>query len=465
VVLSGCVTATLTGQGASVVVPVSCTAAGTCTLTANVTDANGCASQPCTATLTCNDCQPHVQVVKEVACFLGAAGCGTFGPSATGIQDSACPAFCYRVTIKNTDPTVTIKTLVVNDPDLNPPGGDISASFPLPAEGLAPEKSVSADFSPIEMCADHENTVTVTAYSASTATGPSDTQTAKANVYVKKIDVACSISLYSASDSDGIDNQVTLPINSVDVPVQVTLTIKNIGTAAFDVTGVEGLPPLVDCKDTTKPVDLSTVLPTTPVQPGDTIVVLGCWVVSCPGGDLSLKVTVEANDDNGECTYDKAGNKITDVSDSCTAKVICLQGTGCTPGFWKNCTGQWACYTPATGQDATLVKTVFAAAGVQPYTALGNATLHQALSFQGGSGITGAAQILLRAATAAVLNACKTEAGQLSYPLTRQQIIDQVNAALATGNRATILALAATLDGYNNLGCRSQDGTELKCLK
>ena len=39
------------------------------------------------------------------------------------------------------------------------------------------------------------------------------------------------------------------------------------------------------------------------------------------------------------------------------------------------------------------------------------------------------------------------------YPLTQAQIIAQVNTALATGNRATIITLANQLDQYNNLGC------------
>jgi hypothetical protein len=55
VVLSGCIseTVTVTAQNGSVTRSHSCTEPGTCTLTANVTDARGCVSQPCTATHTC----------------------------------------------------------------------------------------------------------------------------------------------------------------------------------------------------------------------------------------------------------------------------------------------------------------------------------------------------------------------------------------------------------------------------
>jgi hypothetical protein len=90
---------------------------------------------------------------------------------------------------------------------------------------------------------------------------------------------------------------------------------------------------------------------------------------------------------------------------------------------------------------------------------LGSKTLLQALSFQGGSTLNGGAQILLRAATAAVLNACKG----IGYPLTEAEIIALVNAKLALCDRAEIIALAATLDGYNNLGCRDANGDSLPC--
>jgi hypothetical protein len=91
----------------------------------------------------------------------------------------------------------------------------------------------------------------------------------------------------------------------------------------------------------------------------------------------------------------------------------------------------------------------------------GSKTLLQALAFQGGSGVSGGTQILLRAATSAVLNACKG----IGYPLTELQIVEQVNAALASCDRATIIALAGTLDGYNNLGCQDLNGNGLKCIR
>src|SRR5205814_97820 len=108
VVLSGCINETITGVTGSVTRSHACTAPGTCTLTANVTDANGCVSSPCTATHTCIPCNPRIVVHKQVVCEE-AAGCGTFGPnldtdnkSASGVKGATCPAFCYRITVENT---------------------------------------------------------------------------------------------------------------------------------------------------------------------------------------------------------------------------------------------------------------------------------------------------------------------------------------------------------------------------
>jgi hypothetical protein len=118
----------------------------------------------------------------------------------------------------------------------------------------------------------------------------------------------------------------------------------------------------------------------------------------------------------------------------------CVGAQGCTPGYWKNHTSAWC----STYKTSDTVSSVFA--HVDP--SLANETLLQALQGGGGSGLVGAETILLRAATAALLNACR-----LNYPLQTTDITSMVSAALATGNRDTILNLATVLDNYNNLGC------------
>lgn len=118
---------------------------------------------------------------------------------------------------------------------------------------------------------------------------------------------------------------------------------------------------------------------------------------------------------------------------------------GCTPGYWKanvkKGASEWALagYSPAQS-----VGSVFAAGSFN------SATLLEALQFGGGSGVDGATQILLRAAVAAVLNAASPGVG---YPLAVASIVGDVNAAIASADRSTILALASSLDATNNLGC------------
>jgi hypothetical protein len=74
-----------------------------------------------------------------------------------------------------------------------------------------------------------------------------------------------------------------------------------------------------------------------------------------------------------------------------------------------------------------------------------DATLLEALSFQGGPTVQDAKNILMRAAVAAPLNSFTVD-----YPLTTAEVISMVNVALASNDRATILALAAVLDANNN---------------
>jgi hypothetical protein len=116
---------------------------------------------------------------------------------------------------------------------------------------------------------------------------------------------------------------------------------------------------------------------------------------------------------------------------------------GCTPGYWKNHTEAWAdtAYAPTdtVGSVFTLPASLSSFSGE---------TLLAALDGTGGGGSTleGATAILLRAAVAGLLNA--TDAN-VDYPGGNALIIKHVNAALATEDRDTILALATKLDKKN----------------
>ena len=141
-----------------------------------------------------------------------------------------------------------------------------------------------------------------------------------------------------------------------------------------------------------------------------------------------------------------------------------------TPGYWKNHGSVWTSptYKEKTGWTAPyytsmLVKQVFLVdnsivwtqlSGRKVKTKLGDFTLIQALGFAGDETLGGGAQILLRAAVAAVLNAQAdyndANGGWFTYPIPVSEIISRTDIALASLNRAQMITLAAELDGYNN---------------
>ncbi len=120
---------------------------------------------------------------------------------------------------------------------------------------------------------------------------------------------------------------------------------------------------------------------------------------------------------------------------------------GCTPGYWKNHTSNWEEYSP----DQTVGSVFTLPPELSMYA---DVTLEEALAFKGGPGTEGGARILLRAATAAFLNAAHEGLG---YPYRRfaepGNLDAQITAALASGDRGAMLTLAAWLDEANTLGC------------
>ena len=71
-------------------------------------------------------------------------------------------------------------------------------------------------------------------------------------------------------------------------------------------------------------------------------------------------------------------------------------------------------------------------------------------SFGGGSTLTEAKQILVRQAVAALLNSAHPN---VDFSLTTAEVVAPVNAALASGDRGTILELAEELASANEAGC------------
>jgi hypothetical protein len=128
-----------------------------------------------------------------------------------------------------------------------------------------------------------------------------------------------------------------------------------------------------------------------------------------------------------------------------TVNVLCPDNDpeGCSHGYWKTHTSAWEGYAPDERVD-----TVFQFP--ESLNILKSSTLLETLSYPGGSTLLGAAQILLRQAVAAILNA---EDAGVYYPRTVEDIVDDVNEALLSESRSDILGLAAALDGDNNLPC------------
>ena len=146
-------------------------------------------------------------------------------------------------------------------------------------------------------------------------------------------------------------------------------------------------------------------------------------------------------DDGEECDDGNNGG-----GDGCSAdcKLESHGDQGCTPGFWKNHRCFWEGYRPYDKLGS-----VFDTLNTH-YPCYAHDRMKDALHYRGGKGHWGAARVLLRHATAAVLNASN---GDVLYAWTEQQIIDEVNAALATKDRHTMLELKNELDALNNAGC------------
>jgi hypothetical protein len=111
--------------------------------------------------------------------------------------------------------------------------------------------------------------------------------------------------------------------------------------------------------------------------------------------------------------------------------------SGGTFQYWRNTPSAW----PPTGYSQTqTVVSVFSAASAYP--TLGSSTLQQALYFQNAAGVQGAAGSLLRSGVASLLNASHPN---VVYPRSAAQVISDVNAALASGNRNTMMTLSKAL--------------------
>jgi hypothetical protein len=186
----------------------------------------------------------------------------------------------------------------------------------------------------------------------------------------------------------------------------------------------------------------------------------------CPT-DMSLYI-------NGMYSYTIINTATIDETgdwDDATVIVHCkLPYLAYTPGFWKNHgpeapsghnAWEYTNYDPDQRVDSVFELGEYAGKSPKGWKeSFAEIRLIDALSFKGGAGNLGAVEILLRAGTASLLNASFNEnleyfdpdAGFEAFPYSVEEVINLVNEALASGDRQTMLNLAAELDAINNDG-------------
>jgi hypothetical protein len=134
-------------------------------------------------------------------------------------------------------------------------------------------------------------------------------------------------------------------------------------------------------------------------------------------------------------TFDALGTENLKATFTSSATVD-LWWYGRIPGYWKNHSDQWSNqYAPTNS--------------LQDDSVPGSDTLMSTLTYQGGTTLKGAAQILLRAASAALLN--EAYYGK-SYPgaPSLDYLIARVNVVLASENKAQYIVLAGYFEKWNN---------------
>ncbi|MBI2852664.1 MAG: DUF11 domain-containing protein [Chloroflexi bacterium] len=305
----------------------------------------------------------------------------------------------YTITITNTGDT-ELTGITVIDSLL----GNISGSFP---PVLGPGQSATAIFPRTVLPIDPDplvNTVTVS------GTFESITVTASASATVDLVHPDYTLT-----------KAASLSSASVGDPITYTFVITNTGDVQLN--RISAVDTLIG--------DLTSSFPAS-LAPGESATVTATRNIQ--SGDPSPLVNVIT-------TVYQVDGLPNELTREARASVIITGNEGLTPGFWKNHTDLWVTYSP----DQTL-ESVF---DVPDSLGLDNKTLLEALEFKGGNGVKGMAQILLRAAVAALLNAAHPE---VEYSLTEAQIISDVNDALASGDRGVMEAVKNILDALNNLG-------------
>ena len=216
--------------------------------------------------------------------------------------------------------------------------------------------------------------------------------------------------------------------------VDYTLTVTNSGLETLTITS------LIDNKLVLSSSCLALIGQVLAPGAVRTCTVLDVLVSGVAGGTFTNTATVTGVDNEAN-------------SDSATASAnVNFWWYGRTPGYWKNHPEAWVNgYLPGNFiQSVFNVPTSLLKSGELDLDRLsGKDTLMNGLGYRGGSTLSGGAQILFRAAIAALLNEAYYGA---DFPIATStgDLIAQVNAVLATGSRSTYVSFASYLDYWNN---------------
>jgi len=336
---------------------------------------------------------------------------GVNADAPTGPRIPVGDAVLWEYVVRNTG-NVTLTDIVVTDDR----GVDVSC----PESELGPGRSMT--------CTGHGVAVTGQYANVGTVTGidPEDTTVSDSDpshYFGVEDEPTAEIDLEKATNGHDADSGPG-PELTLGSPVTWTYVVTNVGEVELlDLQVTDDKEGAIDC-------------PRTSLTPGESMT---CTASGTAGeGQYANLGTVTGRTDGGTEVEDRDPSHYFGVSEPPPAQ-------GCTPGYWKNHSDSWAAAGFSTGQS---VESVFGQAGAYP--ALGVASLIEALDFNGGPGLEGAARNLLRAAVAGLLDASHPD---VDYPRTPGQVVSEVNAALASGDRDTMLSVAASIDQDNNLGC------------
>lgn len=167
--------------------------------------------------------------------------------------------------------------------------------------------------------------------------------------------------------------------------------------------------------------------PESPIREASLALPAGCWQY--------VRIVDRSDPAGFEDTAD--GFDVNAIAIADTVACATAAPAGCSQGYYST--------HDVPGDERT-----FASFGITNTGKAASFTLEDALQAKGGGPTVQAAKnLLLTQAAAALLNSMLVD----GFPLTTAEVVAQVNTALASGDRDTILALKDELDDMNNLGC------------